>query len=289
MSTAASLKAHCNRLHARHAAAERHGVVLTPLDIRVIEAMIREGHGDARCVAPDANGLGRPLHAVRWDGRWLPVCYDPATQSVITVLPDRVLDPYLAVLDPVALSPAPPPEPEPEPEPARKPRAPFVGRVVGWMPLPPTKTERQQKIDQKAGAGALRDLPEVPDVPEDAAPAAYEAALAALAQRRDEVVIRTGWDHPKAGRVALVVEISRLGEQKRDLLRRKHVAYTRQQIGERADRLGVDADDPVDVVRCLYRALGSIGGRIGWSAFHKEEQDARNLAKEYLKVHALKH
>lgn len=282
MNAQVSLKAYCNRLHTRQRVAERYGLALTPDDIFRIECLIQAGDPEAICVAGAGTVEGRPVYAVKWDRVWLPICYDPLTRSVITVLPEHTLDPYRAFLDPVPVpAPAPePPPPPPAPAPAKakataKARA---GKVIGYRPIPP---DPRFAVD-----AALLAVPEVPDVPEGASLAAYDAAIEAVRARSCALNDALGRAMTKEVKRQLGVQLHRNGALLRSLRGRRHVEYTGRSVAERAARLGVATTDGAAVIGVLHAALRRLSLRIGLDRLDPADHDARTLAREWLERHA---
>lgn len=99
----AEYKAQCNLRHTDKRAYHRYdldGDVVTGA-MQSIQAEIR---GEiplyqVRILRPDIRGKDRTLYAVLVDGEWLPIIYDGATQTPVTILPQESLDPYRSVLD----------------------------------------------------------------------------------------------------------------------------------------------------------------------------------------------
>jgi hypothetical protein len=216
--------------------------------------MIRGDRDTAVMLSGRHGGRNRVLYAVKHVGGWLPVVFDAATASVLTVLPARALDHYRLFLDP---PPEPPAVPRPEP---------FTGRITGFVPLP------------WSPASVLAGLPGVPEVADDAGLDEIDAALAALAERKATVFDRIGeGGSSKARHNILAAEGVRLGELHRRLRAHRHRVYTRR----RALAFGGDPDDPLDVLGALFAAFRTVGERHGWGSFTQPEHEARRAA-EYL-------
>ena len=91
----AAIKRVCNESHALTRALERYGLALTRYEIRHIGELIAAGESDnVKLLKPDADHEHRTWAAVRVEGRWVPFVYDAATSSVVTCLPEYVLDGY---------------------------------------------------------------------------------------------------------------------------------------------------------------------------------------------------
>jgi hypothetical protein len=98
----AAYKAQCNLRHSDKRAYHRYdlgGEVVTGA-MQSIQAEIR---GEiplyqVRILRPDVKGKDRTLYAVLVDGEWLPIIYDAATKTPVTILPDTALEPYRHVL-----------------------------------------------------------------------------------------------------------------------------------------------------------------------------------------------
>jgi hypothetical protein len=98
----AQYKALCNHAHARGRAFERYGLALANEHLLGFADAFREGRNPVVILRVDSAGGGKVRGAVRVDGAWIPLVYDPATHSIVTVLPHGVLDQYDALLRKVA-------------------------------------------------------------------------------------------------------------------------------------------------------------------------------------------
>lgn len=78
------------RLHANRRCRERYGFSLNDARHRTICAMIHEGSRE--CVFLERQSLRISLFAVFLEEAWLPVVYDRVRKTVVTVLPDVVLN-----------------------------------------------------------------------------------------------------------------------------------------------------------------------------------------------------
>lgn len=111
-------KAECNLEHSRRNAMERHGMDEDSLDaaVRLIEEAARDGStsltklvdyghgirvtGSVVLLRPDHRGKSRSLWAASlYPGEWIPIVYDNATKSPVSVLPQSTLQDYSHVLD----------------------------------------------------------------------------------------------------------------------------------------------------------------------------------------------
>jgi hypothetical protein len=84
--------AHYRRLHARWAARDRYG--LDARAVRAVERLVRHGGPPGARVAIDTGHprRDRSAFAIKYEGVWYPVVYDPATRALVSFLPPHVLD-----------------------------------------------------------------------------------------------------------------------------------------------------------------------------------------------------
>lgn len=272
----ARLKAACNRAHARRRAAERYSINWTAAQVAEVEATIRAG-GTADCVPirPDHWNRERQLWAVKQEGRWLPVLYDGATASLLSVLPERALDPYRSGLErpaPAAAAPAATilyRPAAPSPELARPP----VGTVVGFVPLPPRPV-----------ALSLDALPPIPDLPPDPTIAEADAVKAAVRARLAavNVALNSRGDMGKRDRTAFEAERDRLAARFAELKREAHAAHLRLTDCEGAPIL---PHDPVALLEAARSIFKTMGARLNWELTEREVAVGQAV-QNYLVVHA---
>lgn len=201
----AAMKAASNRSHARRRAFERYGIDLSDGEIAGMEAPMRAGGKSESCVPLMTlkSHRTRVLHAVKHDGRWLPVVWDTSTGSIITFLPIERLAAWVNFLSPVSV---------PSPPAASSPRA--APRAVGFWDA--------VRIDDRVATDAD-----------------YKAAIAAVAARRNAVdQMRRGFNLTTDERAAFQDEFGRLVARYRELKRRKHEALMRRQVEMKAIRDG---------------------------------------------------
>lgn len=108
------IKKACNRAHARSRAFERYGLYPTNDQLDSFAERIAGGHRDAVPLR-HANSGDRQLVALKVDGEYLPVVYEPGTRSIVTFLPHRALDRYRSYLDGLGNPDAVPVRPAPRP------------------------------------------------------------------------------------------------------------------------------------------------------------------------------
>lgn len=105
ISKPAETKRASNRSHARNRAAERYDWTPTDAELDRIAGMAERGGEDVVPLRPDHVYKHRTWIAVKLDDRWIPAVYDRATRSVVTCLPERVLDRWRGQLDPPKAAP----------------------------------------------------------------------------------------------------------------------------------------------------------------------------------------
>ncbi len=242
-----ALKAACNRAHAFRRATERYpDIGITRATIRNFESRIRLGSSpDCVIISPDHRGKERHLWALRHEDAWLPVVFDVATDSVMTVLPPRALDRYMAVLSPVPASQASCPKIDPD----RRP-----GRIVGFRRSPDTPTI---------------DLPPLPPEPDrDDSPDKLDEFLTAVKSRTfaNEIAL-IGMDKDDPSRRFHVAEKTRLAGIGRRAKKIRHEMFTdidtRRKI-QIATAVGIDpSGDPEVLIRLAVKAISSMVKRIG--------------------------
>jgi hypothetical protein len=260
--TPARLKAACNRAHARRRAAERYGMDLARADIDAIEAAIRDGDPAAVPLGYAHRKKARLLFGLRRAGRWYPVVFDAATDSIITFLSERALDPYRAKLEAVTPAPAPPAPPGPP-----------VGTILGRVELAPKRTV------PPGVAATIAALPPLP-APGDLTDAAYESAHARV-EAIQAALGQTVKGEP--GRGALLDAWAAAKAAVRSLRTRRHEVLGRRS----AEAVGAaNLGDHGALLAGAYGAMRSMGLRLGW-AITAEERAAMNAIQAAFRDAAL--
>jgi hypothetical protein len=93
--SAKNSKAKRQKAHARRRARERYGLSLKQHEYHELCRRIQENI-DCKFLYRQSNRVS--LFALKWGGEWLPVVYDKQRHTVVTVLPQEALEPYLASL-----------------------------------------------------------------------------------------------------------------------------------------------------------------------------------------------
>lgn len=231
-------------------AARLYGLRLDAVGLTRLEIGIRSG--TLRRVE-----LGRGVLAAEWAGRWLAVGVDPETGRLLAFLPPVVLVQHRRAIEAGSSAPkTDPPRPRgkgPKPRPKSKPADPaavLAGLPADPGPLPAVATE----------ADCVACM------------AGVAARLAAVRQRSLDP--RTG----RSARRVLEREQVRLSQRRSEVRAARHALHKRA----RADALGTNPADPLDVLLGWYRAAGD---SIRTGTFPASEHDARQAAEWCLRSH----
>lgn len=186
--TPARSKAVSNRAHATTRAAERFGLCLTDDDFRDWESRIAHSRPDAVMLSTRHGKRNRTLYAVKHDDQWIPLIYDTATQSVLTVLPAFVLDRYMGTL-----LPTPP----------------------AILPTP------------VSASTLLAGLPPIPCPSEGAGTEDLDRALLTISERQAELNRRIALGNSRQVNAEYAAEVVRTAAARRELKRKRHKAQSR--------------------------------------------------------------
>lgn len=259
----AEFKAACNRVHAMRRASERFGLDFDAASFAEFESIVRAGASEiCRPLKPDYHEH-RTLYGVQLGGKWYPVVFDDATDSIVTFPPERALWPYYAVLMPVV-----PAVPSPALSEATKALLATGSSVPFVDPL-------------------TNCVAEIPALPESPTIAEITAAMKAARVRKAAIMLKIK-ELPKADwrRQHLNKEHDRLNAFTRNL-KAKRIDLHNQINSAMVEIPEVINDDPLSLLLAAYGAIHSMGERLGWD-ITDSERAVQNAVQVYLTQHTKK-